>query len=399
MFTGKRYQNVQNVWLIGLSLIIMAGGCSEKAKNPVGFGLWDDEGHWQVHQLVSQTVLADSSFHVSRGTGIGPYLLVGSYEGQEARSLLSFEEGLPDTLDRPLTAVTLNLIAYSQVSDDSILISAYPLHTPWSDSSATWESPWTTAGGDYEADPIAEGYFATAGGLQFQIELNTAGVELVQGWLDGQPNYGIMLKSNEQEDDHLKYFYSEDTPYYPYLQMIFTSQDSADTIMIDSKKDTFIAEPVPLPGEDLLLVSDGHVARTWLQFDISAIPESSFINLAMLSLSVSEFRDPLDNMSIRAYPVSDRHTLSYETSPSATANLFPGRELVEFNITTLAQDWVTGTENLGILLRPYLEYSSLSQVLFYSSSADSAHRPSLKIVYTIRPEDALASCRGKQGAR
>ncbi len=395
MLTGTRHRTL---WLTGLLLIIMTGGCSEKAKNPVGFGLWDEEGHWQVHQLVSQSVLADSSFHVSRWTGIGPYLLAGSYEGQEARSLLSFEEDLPDTLDRPLTAASLNLVAYSEVSDDSILISAYPLEAPWSDSTATWEAPWTTAGGDYGQEPIAEGYFATGDGLEFQMELNAAGVELVQGWLDGQPNYGLLLKSDELEEDHLKYFYSEDTPYYPYLLMVFATEDVADTFIVDSEKDTFIAEPVPLPGEDLLLVSDGYLTRTWLQFDISAIPESSFINLAVLSLSVSEFRDPLDNMSIRAYPVSDRLTLSYETSPYATANLFNGKELVEFNITTLAQDWVTGTENLGILLRPYLEYGSLSQALFYSSLADSAHRPSLKIVYTIRPEDVLASNRGKQGA-
>ena len=113
--------------LVLLLVIVLAGGCSEKAKNPVGFRLWEEEGHWQVHQLVSQTMLADSSFHVERGTGIGPYLLMGSWEGQTARSLMSFEENLPDTLERPLTEVSLNLVAYSEVSEDSILISVYPL--------------------------------------------------------------------------------------------------------------------------------------------------------------------------------------------------------------------------------------------------------------------------------
>ena len=379
-----------NTVLMVLLLAGLAGGCSEKTKNPVGFGLWDEEGHWQVHQLVNQDVTADSSFHAEIGSGIGPYLLMGSWEGQAARSLMSFEEDLPDTLDRPLTEVSLNMVAYSEVSEDSILISVYPLESPWSDSSATWEVPWTTAGGDYSAEPIGEGYFATEDGLEFQIEFNTAGVELVQGWLDGGPNYGLLLKSDELEEDHLKYFYSEDTPYFPYLQMIFADEDEADTVIVDSEKDTFIAEPVDPPGEDLLLVSDGHVTRSWLQFDLAAVPESSFINLARLSLTVSEFHDPLDNMSLRAYPVSDLQTLSYETSSYGSASLYSGKESVDLDITGMVQDWVTGTENLGILLRTYLEHSSISQALFLTSSADSAQRPTLEVVYTARPEDITA---------
>ena len=375
--------------LVLLLVIVLAGGCSEKAKNPVGFRLWEEEGHWQVHQLVSQTMLADSSFHVERGTGIGPYLLMGSWEGQTARSLMSFEENLPDTLERPLTEVSLTLVAYSEVSEDSILISVYPLQSPWSDSTASWEVPWTTAGGDYGTEPIAEGYFATADGFGFQVEFNTAGVELVQGWLDGQPNYGLLLKTDEPDDDHLKYFYSEDTPYYPYLKMVFADEDEADTAIVDSKKDTFIAEPVALPGEDLLLVSDGHVTRSWLQFDLSAIPESCFINLALLSLTVEEFKDPLDNMSLRAYPVSDVQTLSYKTSSYGRTSLYSGKESVVMDITAMVQDWAAGTENLGILLRTYLEHSSISQVLFLTSTADSAQRPTLSVVYTARPEDVI----------
>jgi hypothetical protein len=389
----------RNVFLPILLLTIALNGCSEKERNPVGFGLQDEEGYWQVDQLVTQNVLADSSFHVSRGTGIGPYLLVGSWEGQETRSLISFQEGLPDTLDGTLSAVTMNLLAYSEVSEDSILISAYPIETPWSDSTATWEIPWTTPGGDYGTEPIAQGSFATGDGILFQLEFDTAGVELVRGWLDGNPNDGILLKADHHEGDHLKYFYSEDTPYYPYLQMVFTIQDTSDTITVDSKEDTFIAQPVTLPGEDLLLVSDGHVNRTWLQFDISAVPESSFINLAMLSLSVSEFKDPLDNASVRTYPVTDPHTLSYDTNTFATANLFPGKEVAEFNITTIVQQWLNGVDHHGLIIKPYLEHSSLSQVLFYSSAADSSHRPSLKIVYTVEPEDASATRPLTRGAR
>jgi len=374
--------------LIALLLAILAVGCSEKDKNPVGFGLWDEEGLWQVHQLVSRDVTADSSFHVSRGSGIGPYLLVGSWEGQEARSLLAFEENLPDTLSIPLTAASLNLIAYSEVSDDSILISAYPLETTWSDSTATWQNPWTTDGGDIGTEPIAEGLFATVGGVEFEMEFNQAGVALVQSWLDGDLNLGILLKAEGLEGDRVKYFYSEDTPYYPYLKMVFSSQDTSDTVAVDSKKDTFIAQPVSAPEDDLLLVSDGHITRTWLRFDLSAVPESSFINLALLSLTVSEFKDPLDNMSIRAYPVSDLQTLRHESTAYANVNLFPEKEVAELNLTALVQEWVTGRENEGIILKPYLEYSSLSQALFYSSPADSARQPSLKIVYTARPGDA-----------
>jgi hypothetical protein len=375
---------------IALFLAVILSGCSEKAKNPVGFHLWDEEGPWRVHQFVTQNVLADSSFHVTRTDGIGAYLLVGSYESQEARSLLAFQD-LPDTLAWPLSTATLNLIASSEAGEDSLLISAYALETPWSDSTATWNDPWTAPGGDHAPEVIAQGAYAVGGGAQLDLELNAAGVELVQGWLQGQPNNGIILMASGWEGDNLKYFYSEDTPYYPALTLTFATGDTTDTtIIVDSDKDTFIAQPLTLPGEDLLMVSDGDVYRTWLQFDLSVIPESSFINLATLSLSVSEFHDPLNSMTVRAYSVSDPATLDYDTTPYGYSSLYTGKDLAEFNITLNVQNWVYGAEKAGVILKTYSEYSDISRVLFYSSLTDTLHRPTLTVTYTLPPVENLA---------
>jgi hypothetical protein len=83
----------------------------------------------------------------------------------------------------------------------------YRLTSGWSESSATWSSPWLEPGGDFGDS------FSYAQILNEQkncaIEVNITG--LVQAWVDGDfPNYGILL-STEGSNPPMRYTAKEDS--------------------------------------------------------------------------------------------------------------------------------------------------------------------------------------------
>ena len=378
-----------------LAAVILAN-CSEKAKNPVGFGLVEEEGPWRTSQEEIQELLADSCFAVTTGAGDGFYLLVGVWEEQETRSLLLFEN-LPDTLDLSLSGVSLTLTAYDEATEDSVFIALHALESSWDDSTVNWEQPWSQPGGDFAAEAIAQEYHALESGNQFELEFDSAGVDLVASWLSGGPNNGLLLRATDLGADNLKYFYSEDTPYNPILNFTFATSDTTDTtVTAIASHDAFIAQPGEPPEDAVLRVGDGIVYRTWLRFDLSAVPESVFVNRATLALTMMDFSSPLDRMTLAARRVTDMETLAFSSSLSGSASLYSAKELVEVDLTALVQSWIYGTENEGLILSPYLEYVDLSQALFWTSEADTTQRPTLTITYTARLGDTLtATTRGE----
>lgn len=374
-------------------LILTMGGCSEKDPNLVGFGLVAEDDHWQTDQAVIQEVLADSCITVSTGTGEGFHLLVGSWEGQEARSLLLFEE-LPDTLSWPLRRARLILVAKTEAEEDPLTISAHSVQREWQEDEATWDNPWSEAGGDLDPEPIAEGVTADT----LKLDFTEAGRELVEGWMAGQVNNGVIIKALELPENNVKFFYTSETPFDPMLQLTFATGDTTDTtVAVKPAQDAYIVQPGEPVAENFLCVGDGHIRRSWIQFDLSSVPESVFVNLATLSLSVSEFTDPLDEMTIAACLVTDVETLDFSSSSCDYADLFTGDDLLQFDITTLVQKWSNGTTNAGLMLKGRWEYNSLSQALFFDRTADSSLRPKITVLYTAPPTGNLTKhIRGDQ---
>jgi hypothetical protein len=377
-------------WALLYAAALLAGTlwcCSEKAKNPVGFGLAEGEGPWQTHQVIAQELLADSCISVTAGAGKGYYLLVGSWGEQEMRSLLRFED-LPDTLGLPLIGASLTLIAYSEANEESLSISVHALQSAWDDSAVTWEQPWNQPGGDFAGEAIAQEQYAVETSSRLVLEFDSAGVELVTGWLEGGPNNGILVKATDPQTDNLKYFYSENYSYYePFLTLKFATGDTTDTtVSVLNAKDVSLFQPGTPVEEDVLCVCDGIVWRTWLHFDLPVIPDSVFVNRATLSLTMKEFSSPRDLMYLGVYAVTDMQTLEFSPGLKGYTSLSSDKELVEITLNTLVQDWADGAENTGFILKPSPEYSDLSRAFFYTSTADSSQRPTLTIMYTARPK-------------
>ena len=377
------------LFLVVSSTALIMVGCSEKAKNPVGFGLVEED-HWQVSRVFTQDVLADSCIDVCTGAGKGYHLLVGFWQGQEARSLLLFSDSLqaeiqlPDTL-LPLIGAKLTLMANVDANalagTDSLNVTVHEIRSAWDDSTVTWETPWSEPGGDFDPEPIAVGILADNASDTLQLDFNTTGLELLAEWLQGQSNNGLILKTIDPQSDNLKYLYTA-----PKLELTFATSDTSDTTLsAEPDQDAFIVQPGAPIAEDFLCVSDGTVRRSWILFDLPTVPESVFVNRAVLSLSVSEFDSPLEQMTIRAYQVNDIETLAFNTSNYGSASLFSGKDLLEFQITGLVQNWIYGMPNAGLIIKVAGEYQDISSALFFTSAADSLFRPTLTITYTCPP--------------
>jgi len=172
-------------------------------------------------------------------------------------------------------------------------------------------------------------------------------------------------------------------------------------------KDTFVSNDIPSTNFDGVpylaagtLWESGIIERTYLQFDISAIPDNAIITEAKVGLF---FKDPMSYVSIPIYvevPLAvyevkgywDEASLNWDNQPAANAVYEDvqtlagdGDKYIYWDITSLVQWWVSGMKsNYGIRLADTDEMTLDDSKLFSSSSAPvGTERPKLIISYYI----------------
>lgn len=88
-------------------------------------------------------------------------------------------------------------------------LSVHRVLTDWS-TSATWTTPWTSAGGNYVAEPAAT--MAIEGNREYVLRVDG----LVEGWASNAfPQYGLLLKPSGLNEAHFASF--ENNPNSPKL--------------------------------------------------------------------------------------------------------------------------------------------------------------------------------------
>ncbi len=148
------------------------------------------------------------------------------------------------------------------------------------------------------------------------------------------------------------------------------------------------------------LWESGNIERTYLQFNVSAIPDNAIITEAKIGLF---FKDPMSYVSIPIYvevPLAvyevegywDEVSLNWDNQPVANSvyediQTLGGDtdEYIYWDITSLVQGWVSGMKsNYGIRLADEDEMTLDDGKLFSSSSAPvGTERPKLIISYYI----------------
>ena len=119
----------------------------------------------------------------------------GAAEGSNRRAVLYFDIS---TIPQYSTINSATLRLYlSSAPDQARTHEVYRLTSEWTEGGVTWNSPWTTAGGDYATPPAAaSASVGTTNGVWVTWDITS----LVQGWLDGSyPNYGLLVKDSVED--------------------------------------------------------------------------------------------------------------------------------------------------------------------------------------------------------
>jgi hypothetical protein len=176
---------------------------------------------------------------------------------------------------------------------------------------------------------------------------------------------------------------------------------------------TITLQPGPAEGKDSLVTSSlpdteygngsiidvgntsGTILRTYIQFDLSSVPENARVVDADLRLYQYNTTGT-DNFNVGLHKITsdwDESTITWNLQPTSstdaeiTNNITAGATTWEsWDIDTLVQSWLDGTiSNYGMALIDTNETSVNTYVLFHSSdyTTDATKRPKLEIDYYI----------------
>jgi hypothetical protein len=117
-----------------------------------------------------------------------PEIEVRPDNGANRRGMVRFDlDAIP--AGSRITSATLYLYEKDKKLDQITYL--YRLNSPWSESTVSWDSPWSTPGGDFDASRAYASFYPNQSSCMLQIDLTS----LVQEWIDGTPNYGFLLYS------------------------------------------------------------------------------------------------------------------------------------------------------------------------------------------------------------
>jgi len=157
----------------------------------------------------------------------------------------------------------------------------YKIHQPWQDTGVTWRQ-FTNNNQGY--DDIQLGIFQPNAKGQSQIQLNRAGLTVIQSWINNpEENYGFILRDYSGATDAAKFYSSEAKQLHrrPQLNITYMSSD--------------VPPPKPEPG-----VRSG----AWISYDtLMTLPTdgvawNNIFNAAQKDISNPNLSDQNDNTDV-----------------------------------------------------------------------------------------------------
>ena len=311
-------------------------------------------------------------------------------------------------------------------------ISIHEITADWAEESVTWDS-------------FADAYHSASVGMipsqdtgGVWVSINLTG--LVQAWVNGQPNFGILMKSSA-EGVHGEYMAREDGTNPPRLEVVVGSGSASPvTIRTTGKLDNGITRKLKdklaktyqpsntvtmqlgadsgadvlidsfyernYGGANYLQINDesSWQQRPLLRFGLATVPYGARIVSATLELHNSSTNaagtatvhrltrsfvegtraggGTADGATWATYDGSDGWSSAggdFDPTPVAEANVDASSGWVSWDITPLVDAWLNGAANDGLLIR---STDGLKQAKFASrEDADPTLRPKLTITY------------------
>ncbi len=406
--------------VFSIIFILIIIGCTQK-KNTVGV---PDVNNEPIEMIISDTTYFGDfySFEDSCRNYIGnSKLVVGTYENNEAKSLMRFTS-LPDTVYQ-FDSENITLTLWLENSLDFESIEFGKLKQEWVESLVTWKA--ATDSTDWE-DEFFESLDFTfvveqTDSLDIEIPIEKFYSEVNRSYfvIDSLIyKYGLILYSGSSDDENrFIEINSRESGTSPLLSFDYTPAegDTSRTFSKTATYDTFMYLKKDgtngnfLTLEDELIISNIQPIKMYLNFDIS---DSVFINAdssriednydyTMMTINKAELILSVKDSTEFTYPLETSFTLfpylvisedpqvpfSYDEDYEyiyGTINSSGSSSDTEFviDITKIVQGITSGEyENNGILIKSTKENKDFSFIDF-GTKFDEGKEPKLRIIYT-----------------
>ncbi|MDJ0793003.1 MAG: DNRLRE domain-containing protein [Woeseiaceae bacterium] len=310
-------------------------------------------------------------------------------------------------------------------------ITIHAVTADWNETTVTWDS----FGGAYRPESI--GVIPAQDTGDVWVAINLTG--LVQSWVNGQPNNGILFNS-EAEGLHTEYEAREDGASPPRLEIVVGSGPAspaqiqvtgtldsgvtrsltlADVPIYDAASPSTIAlQPGPEGKDSFIEGASGRetqnngasadlasnsqtseLLRTLLQFDLARLPVGARVLSAELQLNLEQSLGAADTVSVHRITRSwSENGVTWISRDGSTDWSTPGGDFdpspagsftadaigfVTVDIRRLVQEWADGTaENHGLmLLSPSASGDNQKTYVSSDDGANSSLHPKLTIEY------------------
>jgi hypothetical protein len=385
-------------WLLVLFAIsVLLSACSDEPT--------EQNALLTPHLPYVEMAVRESTIVADSGTTFREYAamnstasLVGRTGNYSASMILAFYSSYFQDRDtvRVLSAkLHLHGASFYGDSTGQVGFTVHRLNRSWSQTTFTWDSLGTDF---YDASDVRGTYAGRIGKdtEEVVIDLDTV---MARQWLitptttEASYRYGMIFvpTSSATTVRGFQSFENDSSNWVPTLVLICQNAAGTvtDTSTFTNGIDTFVGNIDDLNSDPkLFYLQAGVNYRSIVKFDVSWIPKGAIVNSADLTLQ----RDPSTSFinrfagdtSIAVHPMEGSLTTSSFGSGS-TAKLIPGSlTTYSADVAGEVQAWVRGA-NYGALLRIYgvREFESFTLVTLYGNTADNAHKPRLKIIYSV----------------
>ncbi|MCK5145933.1 DNRLRE domain-containing protein [bacterium] len=369
-------------------MFILYSGCTDKNGNPVGLDIFDRDQFGEEHSLLIQTSASDTFYLEPMKSGNSQYLLLGEKDNFKYNVIFRVDtSGYPE--NHKVDSAFIYLFVYNMEGDtnDITLPQVYESNASWEEDDITWE--YVEENGLTGAEVNITPRIVNKDTISFKIPN-----DLVEKWMadDNEAFKGLIL--DYTNNGNIYSILSGDGSYKSYMKLHTT--DLADDTTHSSRimffdYDAFVSHHEIAQDPDRLWVINGIGYRSYLNFDLSVIPENATINNALLSMTLdtlASWPTQTNGFGVSINALESDFDISQDNNVQSQSDLNASTisDSLIINVRSIVQEWARQSyENKGFLLKGQAETIHWSGRSFYSSTADSTKRPTLKIFYSIPP--------------
>lgn len=405
-----------------LAVLMLVPGCSEKESfSPDLLGGLGSDTLYKAIVLPTVEEVTAAAGNSSGNPYASKRLVVCDWRGHRSMCFLRFSE-LPDTTVEILEATLFLYATRVQSAAQEGRLGIYTLADSLADTTVTWAtlpgldqlvSAFSLSSPDPEtiaADSVTVDVTSLVISWVRQERENLGLAVKIE---DDSPGEAIVEFASREDPGKRNVVAGEDTADFyvrPAIRIVYADTSSAaraaealpsghlaaaqaDTSYLQalSTADTFAHTLLaPLP-DTLLACANGFPSRTFLRFDLAAIPQEATVIRAQLDLTIDIPASSFDSMAVVCHGLVEPYegfVTSYGAAGSGSTILSYADKRddpqIVADITPLVQPWVSRkVTNYGIVVRSTNEKADLDYVVFTSTRGGSTEAPRLEIQYVV----------------